>query len=118
MKLRRAIANADSARPNLISEEQKVRWIYEVEAEFAELMGKKLPDNRWMESVDDIELLVPFPYDNVYELYLCAMIDNFHQESAAYANDLVVANAALDAAKAYWIRHNRPVCDNTHWKVM
>ena len=119
MKIRPAIAYADGARPNMISEEIKVGWLYELEGEFAELMGIEPPENKWRDGGADVEVLMPYPHDNVYGLYLCAMIDNYHQESAAYANDLVVANAAIDAAKAWWRRHNVPACPKQNfWKVM
>jgi len=119
MKLKQAIARADAARPNMISEETKAGWIFELEGEFAELMNKEPPVNSWRGGGKDIELLMPFPHDNVYELYLCAMIDNHNQESAAYANDLVVANAAIDAAKAWWRRHNLPQYPKKNfWSVM
>lgn len=119
MKLKKAISRADAARPNMISEETKVAWIYELECDFAELMNLPTPVNAWSKGGEDVDLLMPFPHDNVYELYVCAMIDNFNQESALYANDLVVANAAIDSAKAWWRRHNMPVqAKHNYWKVM
>ena len=119
MTIRQAVSRADKARPNMIDEEIKVGWVYELEAEFAEMMQQELPENKWKEGGEDVGLLVPFPYDKVYELYVCAMIDNHNQESAAYANDLVVANAAIDAAKAWWNRKNMPKqAKQNYWKVM
>lgn len=119
MTIRKAIANADRARPNMIEEETKAAWIYELEAEFAELMQLEPPVNEWSNGGSDAELLVAFPHDKVYELYLMAMIDNYNMETAAYANDLVIATAAIDAAKAYYNRRHLPKkSKNNYWAVM
>ena len=89
----------------------------ELEGEFAEMMGVKVPDNAWLQGGDDVELLMSHPHDGVYALYLCAMIDNANQETALYANDMTVANEAIAAAKAWWRRHNAPP-SNKRFKVM
>lgn len=105
MTISEAIKRADTLRPNVLPEEQKAAWIYELEGKLAELFEARVPTNQWPE---DAELSMPPPCDNVYELYLCAMICFASQETAQYANDMAVFNAAMSEARAWWRRHNRP----------
>jgi len=48
-------------------------------------------------------------HEQIYPLYLAAMIDYGNQDGALYANDMAVANAAIAEARAYWRRtHSEP----------
>lgn len=104
MTVKEAIRKADELRPNAISEELKAGWIFEVEGELAEMMEVDPPENTWPEL--DVQLLMPYPKDGMYIMYLCAMIDNANEETALYANDMVMAQAAMDEARAWWWRNN------------
>lgn len=106
MTLGEAIAKADAMRPNAIDELDKVRWVLELESEFAETYGARFPDEDDMHD-PDYELLVRFPRDNVYPLYLCAMIDNAQEETALYQNDMTIANQAVTDVKAWYRREHR-----------
>lgn len=105
MRLKEAIVRASKARPNLIDEEQLAYWVYELEGQICEHIGKDMPVNTWPE---DQELYIPFPYDGVYELYLRVKIDDMQQEDALYQNDYEVFNGALSDALAWYLRNNRP----------
>lgn len=104
MKVRDAIAQADKLRPNKISDERKARWLFELDADFAETM-ETVP-LEFTFPCEDTELLMPYPHDDVYALYLQAMIDFAQQDMELYENDMAMANAAADAAKAWWRRHH------------
>ena len=78
MKLKEAIRKANALRPNTIEEEQKVKWIAELECEYAEIMRVPLPDDGWAEQ--DPTLLMPYPKDDTCILYLLAKIDFAHEE--------------------------------------
>lgn len=114
MTTREAITRADELRPNCISAEQKVAWLRELEGEFAELMGMELPENKWPE---DQPLLMPEPYDGCYVNHLCVKIDLGNQETEAYANDMVIRNASVREAKAWYRRNNKPRYRG-NWRVM
>ncbi len=114
MRLKEAIKRADALRPNVISEEQKAAWIYELEGKLAEMRHAPPPIKTWP---NDAPLAIPPPCDNVYELYLCAMICFANQETAQYANDMAVFNAAVSEARAWWRRHHRPH-QVGNWRVM
>lgn len=114
MNTRKAIARADELRPNAVSEEMKASWIYELDGKVAELQGVPVPESKWPE---DFDHLMPSPYDNIYELYLCAQIDNANMETALYENDMAMFNAAWDEARAWWRRtHRQP--ESSGWMVM
>lgn len=105
MTLYEVITEADSLRPNAIDDEMKARWVMQLEAEYAELMDVDVPELMFP---DDQTLLMTAPHDYSYVYYLCACIDNHNQDTALYNNDYAMANAAVDDAKSYYRRHNRP----------
>ena len=106
MKLLDAIAMADKLRPNALENDIKARWLYELEGEIAELMDVEISPNPYPKDSEE-ELLMPYPKDNIYSLYLCAMIDNALEDTQLYMNDMIVANNAIAEAKAWWRRHHR-----------
>ena len=106
MKVSEAIAKADAMRPNAIDEIEKARWVMALEGDMCETWEKPLPKEEDLYD-PNYELIVPFPKDECYPLYLCAMIDNAHEETTLYANDMTVANGDIAEAKAWYRRHNR-----------
>jgi hypothetical protein len=109
MNLLQAIENANAVRVNSIPDEHKAALLMELEGEIAELKGVDCPENTYP---DDHELLMPYPKDKIYELYLMAMIDLENEDSALYQNDFVMAQTAISDAKAWWRRNHRQ--DNTN----
>ena len=107
MTLFKAIEGANALRPNSIDNALKAQWIYEVEAEVAELMELPIRPNPYP---SDAKLLMPSPYDNIYHLYVCAMIDNTIEDTALFINDRAIANEAKDTAFRWWRRHVRKGC--------
>ena len=114
MKIREAIKRADELRPNTAEDSIKYSLIYGLEGNIAEMMGMPAPENKWP---DDAELLMPYPYDNVYELYLTAMLDYYNMDTELYGNDMALFTAAFNEAKAFWRRNNR-ADDSGSWNVM
>ncbi|MBQ9631431.1 MAG: hypothetical protein IJV04_00735 [Lachnospiraceae bacterium] len=104
MTVKEAIRKADAMRPNAIPDETKAAWLYEVEGELAEMMDVDAPENSWPET--DAELLMPYPHDGMYALYLMAMIDNANEETALYQNDMVIAQNAINESRAWWWRNS------------
>ena len=98
----------------MLSDETKAGYLYKLEAEIAEMMGVDIPENTWP---DDSEMLMPAPHDDIYHLFLCAMIDFANQETSLYANDMQMANAAILDAKAWYRRHNVPT-SKANWRTM
>ena len=105
MTINDVIVKADELRMNSLDDEQKARWLYELDCEMAEMMGVEMP--RW-KFPDERELLMGAPHEDLYVKYLVAMIDYYNGEGELYANDITIYNSALQAARSWWIRNNRP----------
>ena len=114
MTTERAIAKANELRLNALDDAQKAGWLYELEGKLAEMMELPVPENIWPENA---ELQMPTPYDNIYELYLVALIDYYNGETDLYANDMALYDQALAEGMAWWRRTHRPE-NSGNWRVM
>lgn len=113
LEINDAIARADELRLNAISDEQKYRWVYELECSVREMMGEESLQKTFPEN---FELAMPEEHANVYVKYLAAKIDYYNGEMSLYANDMAIYNEAMDAARAWLIRNRRPA-SGSKWKV-
>ena len=109
MNVLQAIKRADELRPNGLSDELKAGWLHQLDGRVAEIMQADVPLDTWP---NDRELLMPYPYDNIYELWLACMIDHAQQDMQLYNIDQIMFNSAMDDARAWWRRNNRP---KTRW---
>lgn len=118
MTLLNAIAKANMLRPNAIDDSLKAEWVLELEGDVAELMDYEpepdedgnIPPFPVNPFPKDCDLLMPFPKDNIYHLYVAAMIDFVMEDTQTYINDMTVANTAKDDAFRWWRRHNMKKC--------
>lgn len=110
MTLYEAIAQADALRPNTVGDEQKARWVEDLEAQFAETQQIQ---PRPASFPDDKELLMPRPVDQVYVYWLAAKIDWAQLDTEQYAIDQVMYEQAYKDAIAWWRRHNVPIITKT-----
>lgn len=99
MTIAEVIALADGVKPNAFDSTAKTAWISALEGRIAAdvfLMGKEelarfrytWPDDR------DTELLVEFPHDDIYVLWLQAQIDANNGEYNKYQNTMQIYNEA------------------------
>lgn len=115
MRMAEAIAKADELRMNSLSDEQKSKWLFELDCAVAEMMGSDEPV--WDFPCDsERELLMPERYEDVYVKYLVAMIDYYNGESELYSNDISIYNQAMKEAGAWLIRRNRPASAGS-WRI-
>lgn len=114
MKLSEVMARSDALRMNVAPEEQKARWVWELEGQLGEMAGISPRACPWPE--EDPVLLLTGPYEEVYQLYLICKIDYYNQEMGLYANDRAAYEAMLGEARAYWRRKHRPE-KGGNWKV-
>lgn len=115
MTISDAITRADAIRLNVISDEQKCEWLFRLDGELSEMLEIEPPKNTYPDMTG--ELLIKHPYDDIYPLYLTAMIDYYNQELQLYQNDRVMFEQARDNAVTYYRRHNRPK-QKGNWRVM
>lgn len=105
MTIFEAITRANTLRANTLGDAQKYAWVNDLDGQIAEMMGKDAPLSVFPE---DRELLMPSPHEEIYQLYLVSKIDYYNNEIDMYTNDLMVYESALNEAKAWWRRNNRP----------
>ena len=130
----KAIEIVDSLKPNPYNEEDKLRWINELDGmvqrlvlqwdekylkelkakyesgELTEAQYKELLDNtkQYVYPDDmDKELLIPAPFDDCYTLFLEAKIDYYNREYANYNNSAMMFEAQFGEYKKAYIRQHQ-----------
>lgn len=61
------------------------------------------------------ELLVPAPYDGIYEAFCASMIDLEYEDSERYVNDSIVYKDLLNDFTSYWYRTHRQTRYNRYY---
>lgn len=117
MKVQDAIAHADALRPNVLPEERKYAWLTTLDGKLAAETLLTDPPVYKAPANAETEMLMQPPYDDIYELYLCAQIDLANQESTLYANDYAIFNNAITSACAHYRRTHEPPSSG-HFRVM
>lgn len=129
----KAIEIVDRLKPNSYSEEDKLRWIDELDGTVKKLVfqwdekyikdveeqykREEITEEAYKEIIDktkqyaypedmDRELLIPAPFDNVYTLYLEANIDYHNKEFAHYNNTAMMFEAQFGEYKKAYIREH------------
>lgn len=106
MKLSEVLAKAKLFKPNQYDDSVLTAWVSELDGQlhatlFATRQNAPVLSAPYNHIVDpDVILLVPFPHDNLYVLWIMAMVDYFNQEYDLYSNDMAIYNKAYDAFTA------------------
>lgn len=101
----KVIEIVDSIKLNSYDEETKFRWIGDLENIIKNQVIQE--DNfKPLEYPNDAdaELAVPAPFDNVYQLYVEAMIDYYNKEFGNYNNSNAMFDARFTEYKKDYIR--------------
>ena len=109
MTANKVIEIIDNLRPNSYDEEIKLKWISTLDGMVRRLViqqGDAEP-YRYPEDMEK-ELLIPYPFDNAYELYVEAMIDYYNREYDYYNNSVQRFEAAFSEFKKAYIRGHVP----------
>ena len=111
--IRDIITRVDDIKPNAFTEQTKLAWIGELDGRIAaDVMLMGIEDIRQMEYVHpdalEVEPLVGFPHDGIYEQYLCAKIDYANGEYSKYQNSMEMFNAHYDNFVNWFIRTYEP----------
>lgn len=112
MKVYEALRAADDIRPNALLPATKLRWLAELDARIAlDVMLMDISEaNNFKYTVEDkdSELLVHFPHDRLYTLYLIAQIDFANGELSRYQDDKELFNAAWGEFVRWFARTYEP----------
>ena len=109
MKVRQAIDMANKMKPNAFPEEIVLRWLNECEGRIQTEIYKT--DTNHVITYDiaadaDKQLIVAFPYDRIYWMYLTAMIDFANGEYSNYQNSMQKVNEAIKEYHAWFMRNH------------
>ena len=90
----------DTMIPNGVAASVKLRFLGEIEGKVrVELLGEP-PDEEWdfnEQTSQSTELCVPHPFDQLYLLYVMAMVHYVGGEIARYENGAALFNAAYQS---------------------
>lgn len=131
MKLQQAMDRVDEMRPNMQSRTLKLDWLSELDgliwreiiirhfmtteeyAAYDDRYGKNEAGYFNIPAYDEDtdegkDLLVPFPYDNLYLYWLMAKIDEQTLEQDKYNSDRAMFNASYESFSDFWTRNHMP----------
>lgn len=122
MTIGEAIAAADQISTNLIAQNTKKQWLSELDGriynEIIDPYGKNKEFKGYTSSsASTTKLLVPYPYDSIYVIYLEQEIALRNAEIARYNNARTVFNERLEAYRRWYIRMNRQDTPNISFPV-
>ena len=105
--LGQVIQRVNKIKPNRYGDQILAAWLSDLDGRCAlETMGlEEAPAYAWPGD-EGTQLLIPPPFDRVYELYLTAMIDFHNREMDSYQNDMEAFNSAMGEWMAWYRRMN------------
>lgn len=105
--MNKVVAYVDRMNPNVYTDMDKYEWMATLEGLVAHEVHQveeapiyDLPRDA------DMELSVPAPYDDIYRLYVTAMIYLQNREYDHYNNAVLVFKNRYEQYKAWYIRNN------------
>lgn len=107
MTIGKCISIAESIAPSKHSRDLKVRWISELEGKISVELFNRSPldlEEYGAESRDDQALEVPFPFDQIYWMYLVAMLDLANGDNARYQSSAGAFNSAFESYAKWVVR--------------
>lgn len=114
--MNKVIECVDRLNLNVYTDEDKYKWISNVDGMVSvEVFGNKEPTKYDIPEDANKELLVPHPYDDIYQFYVSAMIDLHNKEYEHYNNNVMIFRERLDQFKAYYMRNN-PSCKANNFR--
>ena len=116
MTIGQIIDKTDAIKPNDFPLETKIRWLAELDGLIAlNIMMMSIEDVkafRYTEDDVDVEPLVEFPHDNIYEAYMAAKVDYANGEYNKYANSSAMYNALYQDFLRWFANTYDPVQDD------
>lgn len=113
MKILEAITRVDALKPNAYSQSDKVGWLSTLDGTVKkEIIDLHVGGGGAFSGYDpdtdlQTELLIPFPYDDIYIKWLEAQIDYYNGEYGKYNNSITMFNTLLEGFSAAYRREHR-----------
>lgn len=114
MKVREAIASVDSRKPNAFDVSEKLAWLNALDGKIkAEVIDThENPGNilfiPYGIDDEDVELMVPPPWDRMYISWLESQIDYANAEFGRYNNSAAMFQAEYDGFANWYNRTHMP----------
>lgn len=115
MKIIEAIHKLDDLKPNAYSQDDKVKWLSELDAKVKILIidthegGEGVSFTGYNNDTDlHTELLIPEPFDECYLRWMEAQVYYLNDEFGKYNNAMERYNAAWNAYKNHYNRTHMP----------
>ena len=108
MKVIEAINRIDEIKPNTILQTEKIRWLSVLDGQIKKKIidthegGENIKFNGYDNNSSETELLVPFPYDELYVQYLESKIDYANGEMTRYNISATNYNASYSDFEAWY----------------
>ena len=109
MTISEAISNINAVKPNAYTAAEKVKWLYNldlsIKADICDVYTEPVGDIEEYSTTDQTTvLLVPAPWDGIYEHYLAGEIDRLNEEIDLYNNDIALYNEVLSDFRNHYNR--------------
>ena len=115
MTIIEALNKIDSLKPNNYSQADKIKWLSNIDGIIkAEIIdthegGQGIVFNGYEDTTSvETEMLVPYPYDDIYIKWLESQIDYNNAEYQKYNNSTTAYNNAYSAFERYYNRQHMP----------
>ena len=113
MTILEATQQVDALRHNTFSQEDKIRWLSQVDALVYQEVISTHEEGKVFEPYDaqtplEQPLLVPHPFDELYLHYLEAQMDYYQGEADCYNRSMGMYQAVLTAFTNYYNRTHLP----------
>lgn len=113
------IEYVDGVKPNAYTDEDKYRWINQLEGMLStEVFQDAQPLCCDIPGDADCPLRVGHPYEEIYSLYVMAMIDFHNREYGSYNNTMLMFRERLEQLKIHRVRTRREPAAQKFRKVM
>lgn len=104
MTMNAAIEYVDNIMPNVYKIDDKYEWLSRLDGRIAMEVLNIDPPMYELPKDADMELLVEHPYDDIYQLWLMAMIHFHNHEYDDYNNVVLMIQERFDSFKAWHLR--------------
>lgn len=115
MKVREAIDRIDSLKHNTYTNSEKLDWLNRLDGMIKREIidthegGDFVPFEGYTEKDMNKDLLIGYPYDEMYIRWLEAQIDYYNGEIARYNNSMMMYQAAYDSYARFYNRSHMPL---------